>query len=212
MCRMRGARNLARRAINTGHSREYNHVLNCAAGMGQRHPVRGRRTAAATWLLLLALACSILHAHGSASAPQSSLTPWNAKLRALLALDPTLGKENGGSQSEQQNPVMVSKEPTVQDQGSLNGTFKHRRLAEDEAAAREIRAAKNLNGTHPVDPAAAAAAVTCKPSGIAMAVVALHGDTLKDHLMRWMAVANQNAYSAQHGYKVRGSSNLSDSG
>jgi hypothetical protein len=80
--------------------------------------------------------------------------------------------------------------------------YRHHTTAVDEAAARVVRAAQNLDGTHPVDPAAAAAAVPCKPFGIALASVAVHEDNFRDHLMRWMAVANLNAYSAQHGYKV----------
>jgi hypothetical protein len=58
----------------------------------------------------------------------------------------------------------------------------------------------SVNGSWPVG--STLPNISCTPKGIALAVVAVHGDSLWEHMMRWLAVANRNAYAATHGYSV----------
>lgn len=47
-------------------------------------------------------------------------------------------------------------------------------------------------------------AMRCQPNGIALAVPAVSGGKAgsKDHLIRWLAVANRHAYIQNHGYSL----------
>jgi hypothetical protein len=109
--------------------------------------------------------------------------------RALLSLSQLGPTSQPDSPAEHQTPPPTATEAATNQSAELTKLLE--KLAPWDAS---------VNGSWPVGDLLPN--LTCKPHGIALAVVAVHGDGLWEQLMRWMAVANRNAYAAHHGYSV----------